>query len=110
MADKVQTEISSDVLEAVRRLAREEGREESEVLEDAVRFFLVSRIYFARLYPLRDVDIVAAADWRTDSLKELFERVAQWQKERGVEPLSDDAAMNLANEELHAYRRERPGR
>ena len=66
MARKVQTEISTDVLEAVRRLARQEGREESEVLEDAVRFFLVSRVYFMKLYPLRDVDVGGAAEWRTE--------------------------------------------
>lgn len=70
----------------------------------------MSRVYFARLYPLRNVDVGAAADSSTGSLKDLFERASAWQRERGVDPLSDDVAMNLANEELHAHRRERADR
>ncbi|MEJ7842670.1 MAG: hypothetical protein WKF95_12955 [Rubrobacter sp.] len=33
--------------------------------------------------------------------------VDRWQRERGVEPLSDDEAMRLAVEEQHATRSER---
>ena len=30
----------------------------------------------------------------------------RWQRERGVEPLSEEEAMRPANEELHPWRRE----
>jgi hypothetical protein len=40
-------------------------------------------------------------------LAELFERMDWGRKERGIEPLSEEEAMRLANEELHAMRRER---
>ena len=41
------------------------------------------------------------------SFEDLFERVERGRRERGVEPLSEEEAMRLANEELHAWRRER---
>jgi hypothetical protein len=44
---------------------------------------------------------------RPGSLSELFERIERGQRERGVEPLSDEEAMKLAVEEQHAWRRER---
>jgi len=86
MAEKVQTEISAELLEEVRRLAVEQGRSETEVVEDAVRSYVVRRV---------------------SDPEPLFERIERWQRERSVEPLSEDEAMKLANEELHAMRRER---
>lgn len=44
---------------------------------------------------------------RRAGLKELFEDAARWQRERGIDLLSDEEAMRLANDELHAMRRER---
>ncbi len=44
---------------------------------------------------------------RRAGLKGLFEDAARWQRERGLDPLSDEEAMRLANDELHAMRRER---
>ncbi len=36
----------------------------------------------------------------------MLDHVDAWQRERGVEPLSDEEAMRLAVEEQHASRRE----
>jgi predicted transcriptional regulator len=88
MAEKVRTEIDAELLEAVRRLARQQGRDESAVIEDAIRRY------------------VSASSGRPGTLAELFERIDRGRKERGVEPLSEEEAMRLANEELHAMRRE----
>jgi hypothetical protein len=86
MAEKVQTEISAELLEEVRRLAEEQGRSETEVVEDAVKSYVVRRV---------------------SDPEPLFEHIERWQRERGVEPLSEDEAIKLANEELHTMRRER---
>jgi chromatin segregation and condensation protein Rec8/ScpA/Scc1 (kleisin family) len=42
-----------------------------------------------------------------DSLLTLLKHIDQKQREKGVEPLSEEEAMRLANEELHAMRRDR---
>ncbi len=85
MAEKRTTEIDAGLLEELRRRAREQGRPERYLLEEAVRRYLD----------------------RPGSLAELFERIDRGQKERGVEPLSEEEAMRLAVEEQHAWRRER---
>lgn len=41
MKEWVETRIDSTLLEAVRKLAAEQGREDSEVLEDAVSYYLL---------------------------------------------------------------------
>jgi hypothetical protein len=41
-----------------------------------------------------------------ETLQELFERIDHEQREGGVEPLSEEEAMRIANEELHAMRQE----
>ncbi len=105
MEEKIRTEISGELLEAVRRLAEEQGRSESEVLDEAVRYFLGSYAYFARISTRRDVDVEALLPWGS-SIRELLDHVDAWQRERGVEPLSDEDAMRLAVEEQHASRRE----
>ena len=81
----MQGEISPELLEELRRRAREQGRPERELLEEAVRSYLE----------------------RPGSLAELFEGIDRGQRERGVAPLSEDEAMRLAVEEQHAWRRER---
>ncbi|MEJ7843760.1 MAG: hypothetical protein WKF95_18525 [Rubrobacter sp.] len=88
MAEKQQTEIDAGLLEELRRVAREQDRREDEVLEEAVRRYLT---YGAR---------------RSRDLIDLFDRIDRGQEERGVEPLSDEEAMRLANDELHAWRDE----
>lgn len=81
----MRAEISPELLEELRRRAREQGRPERELLEEAVKSYLE----------------------RPGSLAELFERIDQGQRERGVAPLSESEAMRLAVEEQHAWRRER---
>jgi hypothetical protein len=93
VAEKQKTEIDAGLLEELRRRAREQSRTEGELLEEIVRRYLV------------------LAPRRSDSLGEFFEKVEHRRREEGVEPLSEDEAMELANEELHAMRREqREGR
>lgn len=86
---RVETRVDRELLEAVKRVAIEEGRGESDVIEDALRRYL------------------AASSRSRDggSFGEIFARVAEWQRRRGVEPLSDEEAMRLAVEEQHAHRR-----
>ena len=81
----MQTEISPELLEELRRRAREQGRSERELLEEVVKSYLE----------------------RPGSLAELFEGIDQGQRERGVAPLSEAEAMRLAVEEQHAWKRER---
>lgn len=88
MAEKQRMEIDAGLLEELRRVAREQDRREDEVLEEAVRRYLT---YGAR---------------RSRDLIDLFDRIDRDQKERGIEPLSDEEAMRLANDELHAWRDE----
>ena len=81
----MQTEISPELLEELRRRAREQGRSERELLEEVVKSYLE----------------------RPGSLAELFEGIDQGQRERSVAPLSEAEAMRLAVEEQHAWKRER---
>lgn len=85
MAERARTQIDVGLLEELRRRARDQGRDEVELLDEAVRSFLN----------------------RPGSLAELFEQIDRGQRERGVEPLSEEEAMRLAVEEQHAWRRER---
>jgi hypothetical protein len=82
----VRAEIDGELLAEVRRMADEQGRSERELLDEAVRTYLLRC---------------------RAGLKELFEDAARWQRERGIDLLSDEEAMRLANDELHAMRRER---
>ncbi|MBA2694111.1 MAG: hypothetical protein H0U65_16725 [Rubrobacter sp.] len=111
--EKERTELNSDLLRAVRNIAREEDRDEREVLEEAVSLFLSLRSRFVPDEPDRDVRRIYASSPRfraPGSFREYFEEAARWQEENGVEPLSDEEAMKLADEELHAMRRERDER
>jgi hypothetical protein len=81
----MQAEISPKLLEELRRRAREQGRPERELLDEAVKSYLE----------------------RPGSLAELFEGIDRGQRERGVASLSDGEAIRLAVEEQHAWRRER---
>ncbi len=81
MAEKQKTEISAELLEELRRRAREQNRSESELLDEAVRRYL------ERSDPKR--------------FEELLDRMSS------RFGLDEDEAMRIANEELHAMRRER---
>lgn len=97
-------EIDGKLLEEVRRIAEEQKRSEREVMEDALRYFLTSRAFFEKTAGRREDD---SERWRVGTMKEFFAEIERWQRERGVEPLSDEEAMEFAVEELHAMRRER---
>lgn len=81
----MRAEINSELLEELRHRAREQGRPERELLDEAVKSYLE----------------------RPGSLEELFQSIDRGQRKRGVEPLPEDQAMRLAVEEQHAWRRER---
>lgn len=85
----MQAEIDDKLLREVRLLARERGRSERELLDEAVSRYLRDQFESA------------------GSFEEHFERIAEWQAAHGVEPLSDEEAIELADEELRAMRRER---
>ena len=89
MAEKQLTEIDAGLLEELRARAHEQSRTEGELLEEIVRSYLV------------------LAPRRSNSLGEFFEVLERRRWEEGVEELSEEEAISLANEELHAMRRER---
>ena len=89
MAEKQRTFIDAALLEELRVRAHEQSRTEGELLEEIVRSDLV------------------LAPKRSDSLGAFFENLERRRWEEGVEQLSEEEAISLANEELHAMRRER---
>jgi hypothetical protein len=89
MAEKQRTEIDAGLLKELRARAHEQSRTESELLEEIIRSYLV------------------LAPRRSNSLGGFFEDLERRRREDGVEPLSEEEAIDLANEELHAMRRER---
>lgn len=124
MAERQRTEIDAVLLAAVREAAEEQGRSETDVLEEAViayLSFLAARRAFVGRAPGADtVDIGGLVGeghapgmpmdpntWRPRSSAELFALVDRWQRGNGVEHLSDEEAMRLAVEEQHAMRDER---
>jgi hypothetical protein len=90
--ERAETRIDRGLLERARQRAREEGREESDVIEDALKRYL------DREDARRDPE-------HEETFEEILNGVADWQREYGVEPLSEEEAMRLAVEEQHAYRR-----
>jgi len=110
MPEKIQTEIREDLYGAVRDLAEREGRDERAVVEEALVLFLMLRNHFVHSSAAGGTVVssdVLSSYAGASSLDELFERIDRGQRERGVEPLSEEEAMRLADEELHAMRRER---
>jgi hypothetical protein len=89
MAEKQRTFIDAGLLEELRSRAHEQSRTEGELLEEIVRSYLV------------------LAPRRSDSLGAFLENLERRRREEGVEPLSEEEAISLANEELQAMRRER---
>jgi hypothetical protein len=106
----VQVEINERLLQTVRRLAEELGRSEEEVMEIAVLFYMQSLRMLSDSLRSDSADIgapvreVYVGEPPARNLEELFSRADRWQRERGVEPLSEEEAMELANEELHDMR------
>jgi hypothetical protein len=113
MPEKVRTEIREDLYRAIRNLAEEQGRDEGEVIEEALVFFLQLRKYFAHTPVERGSVIspdVLSSSPGLGNMEEFFEYIDRWQRESGIEPLSDEEAISLANEELHDMRLERRNR
>jgi hypothetical protein len=88
LAKKQRTEIDAGLLEELRAKAHEQSRTEGELLEEIVRSYLV------------------LAPRRSNSLGGFFEDLERRRREEGVEPLSEEEAIDLANEELYAMRQE----
>ena len=114
--ERSRVEISSELLEVVRILAEKQGRSETEVLQDAGLRYL--RQTLLRWLPgdsasigeaVEEVYVEPPGEYPLGSgdLGLLLDRIDRGQRERGVEPLSEDEAMRIADEELHAMRRER---
>lgn len=91
MADRRSTEVDAEVLAELQKRAGEQGRILRELVDEALR------LYLAELDRPR----------RPGGLNELLARIDREQRERGVEPLSEEEAMRLAVEEQHAARREK---
>jgi hypothetical protein len=89
MAEKQRTFIDAALLKELRARAHEQSRTEGELLEEIVRSYLV------------------LAPRRSESLGAFFENLERRRREEGIEPLSEKEAIDLADEELHAMRRER---
>lgn len=92
---RIQEEARRELDEARRRIQESRERREAELLELAEEE--------RRLHELLE----RQSEARPESIETYFEEVARWQNEHGVELLSDEEAMQLADEELHAMRRER---
>ena len=78
-----------ELLEALRRRAAEEGREEYEVLEEAARFYL--------------------EHGNRASITELIEKARERREQAGVPELPEDEAMRIAVAEQHTHRSEARG-
>jgi hypothetical protein len=89
--ERTETKMDRELLEALRRRAAEEGREEYEILEDAARFYL--------------------EHGDRASVTELIERARERRERAGIPEPSEDEAMRMAVAEQHAHRGEarRPG-
>ncbi len=108
----MQVEINERLLQTIHQLAEELGRSEEEVMEIAVLFYMQSlRMLSDSLQSEPNIGREIRREYvrprPPKNLEELFARAERWQRKHGVEPLSEEEAMKLANEELHDMRRER---
>ncbi len=84
--ERTETRIDRELVERARERARMEGRDESKLIEDALRSYL------------------DRAD-RRPSISESLESARRRREAWGVPELSEEEAMRIAVEEQHAYRR-----
>lgn len=109
----MQVEINEILLRTIHQLAEELGRSEEEIMETAVLFYVQSlRMLSGSLNPDSagigaEIREIYVEEPPARSLEELFSEAERWQRKQGVKSLSEEEAMELANEELHAMRRER---
>jgi hypothetical protein len=83
---RTETRLDRELVERARERARREGRDESELIEDALRRYLDS-------------------DRRRPSISESLENARKRREAAGIPELSEEEAMRIAVEEQHAYRR-----
>jgi predicted transcriptional regulator len=83
---RTETRIDRELVERVRERARREGRDESELIEDALRRYL-------------------DRDRRRASISKSLENARRRREAAGIPELSEEEAMRIAVEEQHAYRR-----
>ena len=91
--------IEEDLLRAAKALAARTGKKEHEVFEEALVLHLAAAGDPAR------TGLAGSGRAKGESFGEIFARVRESQRRRGIEPLSDEEAMRLAVEEQHAHRR-----
>lgn len=84
--ERAETRIDRELVERARERARREGREESELIEDALRHYL-------------------DRDDRRPSISESLENARRRREALSIPELSEEEAMRIAVEEQHAYRR-----
>ena len=94
--ERTKTEIDSTLFEAVHKLAAEQGREDSEVLEDAVSYYLL----FLGGLPRREV---VSEERRALARERLLELV-------GAGGLGDEEAQALAEKAVRRAQSEAPER
>lgn len=90
--ERKKTSLFLDVqlVQAAKVLAVNSGKRDYQVFEDALRQYVGAHQAEA-----------------SKTLRQLFRDIAERQERELVPPLTDDEAMALANEEIHAYRKER---
>jgi hypothetical protein len=114
MADRLNIEISGRLVPLLLQLARRQGRGPDEITEEAVWRYLkwVSEGTEPGPGIGRELEEIYVdppeepARRPEDFLLGLFGRIDREQRERGTGPLSEEEAMRLADEELHAMRSE----
>ncbi len=84
--ERTETRIDRELVERARELARREGRDESELIEDALRRYL-------------------DRDDRRPSISESLEGARRRREATGIPELSEAEAMRIAVEEQRAHRR-----
>lgn len=84
--ERTEARIDRELVERARELARREGRDESELIEDALRHYL-------------------DRDDRRPSISESLEGARRRREASGIRELSEEGAMKIAIEEQRAYRR-----
>lgn len=90
--ERTETRIDRALVERARRRAREEGRGESELIEDALRRYLSE---------------AGEAGLRRPSISESLDRARERREREDIPELSEEEAMRLAIEEQHAQRSRR---
>ena len=88
--DRTETRIDRELLDALRALAAEEGRDEYEVVDDAARLYLRHHR-------------------RPGIISESLERARERRERLGIPELPEEEALRLAVEEQHAHRSEAGG-